>query len=122
MYKVISHVAARIADSDTSKFWPNARLAIRQAALDGSIQIYGQKSEDTGNSDATSWSGGRIPIPQAYWELADITEAATSPAHANELMSNTRPHRLSDGRFTQEKIEYYTKLTAKWSDVRQKWP
>jgi hypothetical protein len=35
MHKVISHVAARIFDSDASKFWPSARRAIRQAALDG---------------------------------------------------------------------------------------
>ena len=122
MYKVISYVASRISDNDVSKFWPVTRRAIRQAALDGRIQIYGHKSEDTGNSNATSWSLVDVPIPRAYWELADITEAATSSEYADELMHNTRPHQLSDGRFTQEKIEYYAKLMVKWGEVRQNWP
>ncbi len=122
MHEIVAHVVARIRDSDASKFWPGARRAIRQAALDGKIQIYGHKSEETGNSYATSWSLVSTVVPQGYWELADITEVATSAEHAEELMHHTRPHRLSDGRFTLQKIVYYAKLTAKWGEVIRKWP
>lgn len=122
MHEVVAHVAARIGDSDAAKFWPGARRTVRQAALDGSVQIYGHKAEETGNSYATSWSLVSTPVPRTYWELADITEIATSPQHADELLHSTRPHQLSDGRFTQERIGYYAKLTVRWSEVRQKWP
>jgi hypothetical protein len=77
--------AARITDDDASKFWPGARLAIRQAALDGKVQIYGHKSEETGNHNGTSWSLVSTEVPQGYWEFADITEVATSTEYANEL-------------------------------------
>jgi len=122
MHEVVARVAALITDNDPAKFWPATRRVIRQAALDGDVQIYGHKSEDTGGSFRTSWSLVTSPIPRTYWELADITEVATSAEHAEELMHNTRPHQLSDGRFTNEKIEYYAKLTAKRDDIRRKWP
>jgi hypothetical protein len=115
MHMVVARVAARIPNKDASKFWPGARLAIRQAALNGEIQIYGHQSEDTGNSNATSWSLVSTPVPRDYWELAEITEIATSPEHGEELLHQTRPHRLSDGRFTLQKIAYYAKLTANWA-------
>jgi hypothetical protein len=122
MHEIVAHVAARIGDGDTSKFWPGARHAIRQAALDGSVQIYGHKSEDTGSSSGTSWSLVRSPIPRAYWELADITPSATMPAHDDELRHHTFPHRLSDGRFTQKEIVFYAKLSARWPELKSRWP
>jgi hypothetical protein len=122
MHEIVAHVADRIADHDKAKLWPRARRTIRQAALDGQVQIYGHTCEDTENSNGTSWSLVSTPVPQKYWELADITEVATSPQYAEELMHHTRPHRLSDGRFTQQKIIYYAKLTAKARDVKRTWP
>jgi hypothetical protein len=122
MHEIVAHVAPRIPDTNASKCWPDARRAIRQAALKGDIQIYGHKSEDTGNPHATSWSLVSTPVPQTYWELADITPVATKPTVADELMHHTIQHQLSDGRFTQEQIAYYAKLTARWIDVKRKWP
>ena len=122
MHEVVSRVAARIGDDNSEKFWPTARRAIRQAALDGEIQIFGHKSEDTGRVNGTSWSLVSTPIPRTYWELADITETATYAGYADELMHSTREHQLSDGRFTNEKIAHYAKLTARYDEINEKWP
>ena len=116
------HVARSIDDTDATKFWPEARRVIRQAALDGEVKICGHKSEDTGNDTATSWSLVSTAIPKAYWELADINSLATAITCADQFVGHTFPHRLSDGRFTQEKIAYYAKLTANWSEVKKMWP
>jgi hypothetical protein len=120
MHKVIEHVAGRIRDTNGSKFWPEARLAIRQAALDGHVQVYGHKSENTGNTGATSWSFVSTLIPRGYWELADLTETAYA-GYAEDFLPHTREHRLSDGRFTNEKIQYYAKTSANWSEVIKTW-
>ena len=119
MHEVVAHVARSIDDTDAAKFWPEARRVIRQAALDGKIKICGHKSEDTGNDTATSWSLVSTAIPQTYWELADITAHATAMTCADQFLVHTFPHRLSDGRFTQEKIPYYAKLTANWREVKK---
>jgi hypothetical protein len=122
MYEVVAHVARWIDDTDEAKFWPEARRVIRQAALDGKIKICGHKSEETGNATETSWSLVRTAVPQAYWELAEITVLATAISWADQFVVHTGPHRLSDGRFTQEKIPYFAKLTANWSEVKKIWP
>jgi len=122
VHEIVAYVAGRIGDTNTAKCWPDARRAIRQAALDGNIRIYGCKSEDTGNSQATSWSLVRTLIPPDYWELADLTGIATAEHWEEQLTPHTFPHRLSDGRFTNEKITYYTKLQAKWDEVKKAWP
>lgn len=122
MHEVVAHVARSIDDTDAAKFWPEARRVIRQAALDGRMKICGHKSEETGNATATSWSLVSTAIPQAYWELADINSLATAITCADQFVGHTFPHRLSDGRFTQEKIPYYAKLTANWSEVKKIWP
>ena len=69
MHEIVAHVAARIADCNTADFWPIARHTIRQAALDGAVQIYGHKSEEAGNPNATSWSLVSSPIPRGYWDM-----------------------------------------------------
>ncbi len=122
MHEVIRHVAPRVNDVDASKFWPEARRAIRQAALDGRIEVYVCKSEETGNPSATSWSLVRTAIPSSYWQYADIAVLATDPAHADEFALHTFPHQLSDGRFTNEKIPYYAKSSVTWSGVTKTWP
>jgi hypothetical protein len=122
MHEVVAHVAERINDTDTAKFWPEVRRVIRQAALDGNILICGHKSEDTGNPTATSWSLVSTRVPQAYWEFADITVGATVKSSADRFGPHTLQHRLSDGRFTQEKIPYYAKLMANWSQIKEMWP
>ena len=122
MHEVVAHVAQRIDDRDNAKFWPKARRAIRQAALDGKIKICGHKSEETGNTTATSLSLVSTAVPQAYWELAEIAVGATAMTCADQFWVHTSPHRLSDGRFTNEKISYYAKLTANWSEVEKIWP
>ena len=95
MHEIVTHVARSIDDADATKFWPEARRAIRQAALDGEIKICGHKSEDTGNDTATSWSLVSTAIPKAYWELADINSLATAITCADQLVGHTFPHRLS---------------------------
>jgi hypothetical protein len=122
MHEVVAHVAQRIDDRDMAKFWPKARQVIRQAALDGKIKICGHKSEETGNTTATSWSLVSTAVPQAYWELAEIAVGATAITCADQFWVHTFPHRLSDDRFTNEKISYYAKLTATWSEVDKIWP
>lgn len=122
MHEVVARVVAKTHDDNSAKKWPDSRRAIRQAALDGEIQISGHKSEDTGGANGTSWSLVSTPIPKSYWELADITEVATYAGYADDLMHSTREHQLSDGRFTNEKISYYAKLTATRSEVEAKWP
>jgi hypothetical protein len=122
MHKVVEHVADCISDKNKSKFWPEARRAIRQAALDGQIKIYGHKSEETGNPNATSWSLVRTPIPSSYWQFADIAVLATGAGFAEEFAVHTFPHQLSDGRFTNEKIPYYAKTSANWIGIIKIWP
>jgi hypothetical protein len=122
MHEIVAHVARWTDDTDTAKFWPEARRVIRQAALDGNIKIRGHKSEETGNVTETSWSLVSTAVPQAYWELAEITVGATVKTSADQFAVHTFPHRLSDGRFTQEKIPCYAKLTANWSEVKKIWP
>jgi hypothetical protein len=122
MHRVVAHVAGRTSDKNQGQYWPDARRSIRQAALEGRIQVYGCKSEETDNPNATSWSFARTAVPPGYWELADITERATNENCADELGLHTFPHRLSDGRFTKERIAYYTKLFANWDEVKKAWP
>jgi hypothetical protein len=69
---------------------------------------------------ATLWSLVITAVPQAYWELAEIAVGATAITCADQFSVHTFPHRLSDGRFTNEKISYYAKLTANWSEVEKK--
>jgi hypothetical protein len=122
IHEVVAHAAKWIDDKDAAKYWPEARRAIRQAALDGQIKIRGHKSEETGNDSGTSWSLVSTTIPQNYWELAEIRPCASTIMFGDDLVAHTFPHKLSDGRFTQERIAYYANLTANWSEVRRTWP
>ena len=118
MFKAVQHVSWRLDDRDAAKFWPGARLAIRQAALDKKITIRGHKSSEP--MKGSRWNAVETDIPSDYWETADIMPLATSP-EGDELLTHTLPHKYSDGWYG-EKIYLYAKLRIKWPEIIEVWP
>lgn len=45
VWKAVMHVAAVLHDTESNESYPAARTAIRQAALDGHLHVYGHKSD-----------------------------------------------------------------------------
>jgi hypothetical protein len=118
VHKAVAHVASAIGDADASEYFPRARLEIRQAAFNGSVIIWGNKS-------AKKMGGGlgrnaiASPIPKEYWETAEITHMATDPLVDDHF--HTFPHRYTDGMFGEE-ISLYAKLRMNWDEIVKRWP
>jgi hypothetical protein len=118
MHEAIAWVVSCIGEEKTKEFFPQARQAIRQAAVDGEITIRGHKS--AGLMGAGGYSDVLTSIPTSYWEAAEIgvltveQEADGSPPH-------TFPHRYSGGRFG-EQIILYARLRVRWDEILRKWP
>jgi hypothetical protein len=122
MHEVIKHVATRIGDMD--KFWPKARLAIRQAAIDDRLKIHGHKSEETISTHTTSYSAVKTLIPRTYWDSVDIwITAANKDEPMDKFINHTFSHKTADGLYTTTQMTvYYAKLSANWKEVINLWP
>jgi hypothetical protein len=120
LWKALAHVRNAINDSDSKACYPAARAALRQAALDGAIHIYGHKS-DRPMGEGGNYSMVSTLIPQLYWETADIGPLATDAQFADRFDCLTFPHRMSAGKFGAE-INLYTKCTVIWDEVQKLWP
>ncbi len=119
LWKAVEHVRNAISDRNDKEVFPAARTALRQAALDGHVHIYGHKSERLMGAGG-NYSLVSTLIPQAYWEAADIGPLATDAQFADRFDCMTFPHQMSDGRFGKE-IELYAKCTVIWREVVKQW-
>ncbi|HVB18079.1 MAG TPA: hypothetical protein VNF04_16195 [Stellaceae bacterium] len=125
IYEIIAHVARRVGDADSEGFWPKARQVIREAALDKRLGLKGFRSEKEvlgGNDGMTAWHSVRSDVPNDYWINADISVLATSEEFSKRLGLNTFPQKLSNGKFTSEKIFLYAGLIGDWQEVQSLWP
>ena len=120
LWKAVEHVRGAINDRNSKDAYPAARTALRQAALDGHVRIFGHKSERPMGAGG-NYSLVSTPIPQIYWETADIGPLATDAQFADRFDCLTFPHQMSDGRFGKE-IELYAKCTVIWYEITKQWP
>lgn len=119
IHQALAHVAMVIGDTDAAKYFPRARLAVRQAAFDGLITLCGNRSRKEmgaglGKNEVAT------PIPKEYWETAEITHMATDPAVDDHF--HTFPHRFTDGIFGGTNIFLYARLRTIRREILKQWP
>ena len=119
IWKAVKHVAAVLHDTESNECYLAARTAIRQAALDGHLHVYGHKSDQPMGTGG-NYSTVSTLIPRAYWEKADLSAISTSEEFSNRFDCHTFPHKMSRGKFGAE-IELYAKCTVSWREVAKQW-
>jgi len=120
IYKAIDHIAAEIGDRDENECLPMARRALREAALNGRLQIWGRKSDSVGGN---RWNQMITPIPKEYWEKAQIGALATS--YEEMYVSGEFPHTGSqqypDGQYG-ERVHTYAQCRVSFNQILKCWP
>lgn len=118
IWEAVEWVAKAIGDGDHERCFPEARRALRQAALDGRISMFGRKEITPSYMSAPEecvevWSR----IKPDYWNDWRLTEMATGPLHDERPHTAAEPHirtGLMSGR--------YWALRVDESQVRNEWP
>jgi hypothetical protein len=107
--KAVEHVRAVIGDTNDGNCYPEARRQIRQAALEGRVEIWGRRQIPLDHMKSPL-AGSEVwtSIAPEHWEEYELSAYATDPMFANQ------PH-------TQPESWRGTNLTRHWElKVREK--
>jgi hypothetical protein len=79
MSAAIAHVRSAIHDTNVKEYWPAARLALRQRALDGALHIRGRKEmPSVYSTEGRRFRDVHEDIPRDYWRDSQIDICAGS--------------------------------------------
>lgn len=123
IWKAIVHVAEVLGDSNNERGFPDALQAMRQAAIDGRIELRGRmqlpSSADYRNSD--NYSAVYTYIPADYWRLSRIAVTAAAEFWSDNY--HTAPEStFSWGKHGRDEPNHYAALLVNWDGVVKLWP
>jgi hypothetical protein len=121
IFKVLRHVAQVTGDSDSQKFYPSTRAAIRQAAING-LTIWGRKEIALIGQD---FSDAITEIPKGYWDISTIGAMAFAEHDDNmfKTVRHTNPESGSAwGPRGYDEKKSYSDLWLNKADVLKYWP
>jgi len=87
LWKAVQHVAVCIGEATDARYFPRARAALRQKALDGKLKIRGKKQLQAGTNNFDSVY---TDVPLRYWEEFQIGPVA-AVEHTHTDMVFTMP-------------------------------
>lgn len=114
MWKAVQHIAKALGEIDPQGAYPATLDAIRQAAADGSIEIWGRRELPPPAEPGVSseiWS----PIHPMFWRTHRINSTAASPSGEEEVHSSSEP--LIIGEMNRQRS-----LQVKRSEIEKHWP
>ena len=122
MHKAVAHISDCIGDYDAKNCFPQARLVIRQNALDGKLRIRGCK-ELNKNSGATEFSAVHTMVPAEYWAKSTVGALATAGDEHAIRDTHTNPETVyAWGEKGVYEKNRYSNLLVNWIDVLKLWP
>lgn len=116
IHKAVDYVALRIDDSDSGESYPTARHALRTAAHEGRITLYGKK-KSKGKSDPSRL---RTVVPADYWDDQELTLYATASSHLHWI--HTGPELGNNKEVIGYSREQYWEVLVSMDEVRKEWP
>ncbi len=115
---MIEHVSEVIGEKNDEEILPKTRHAIRTAALNGHLRLYGCISKEV---DKAAYSSVVTEIPKEYWKSAEINAMATLEFYYDTENPLTNREKYTDGTFGSP-IYFYQNIEAYWPDVLKEWP
>lgn len=114
MWKAAKRIAKALGDADKKGGYPDTLEAIRQAALDGHIEIWGKRELPPPMEPGLS-SDEWTPINPLFWRTHQINSLAT------DKMSEGSIHSCSNPIIYGEQNSCWS-LRVRLSDIEQIWP
>lgn len=111
IWKAVERVRTVLADNDRENCYPATLVALRQAALDERITIWGRKENRPSGLKEESWRPVWTAIPAGYWEDFEFTAFVTTDEYDSEHTWNPnvagfgRGNRYRDLKVDQAEIE-----------------
>ncbi|MEK6756217.1 MAG: hypothetical protein AABZ02_08710 [Bacteroidota bacterium] len=120
IHEVIAHAARETSEVQGKEFYPLARIAVRQAAIDGSLRLRGKRQISEPHSLLT-FSSVHTDIPSSYWANSTINVLAAEAENA--ALYHTSPEAVwSWGKEGIYAKNYYAAIKADWTQVMALWP
>lgn len=113
IWKAVSHIAMVLGEADEKRLYPATRDAIRQAAAQGDIEIWGRRELPVpmeSGFPSEVWT----PINPLYWRTHIINFLAASEMWEAEIHSASEPLMIGE-------TSRYWALQVKPSDVDRFW-
>lgn len=122
-WEVVRHVGAKLGDTLENEAFAKSREAIRKALHKGYMRAEGRKEfpDSKSCSNPNSYSAIHTDIPKAYWELAEVSPLASSPAYTDRDHTSPESPQAWGPRGWDEP-NHYTDLRFSWAQVRKLWP
>lgn len=117
MWRAVEYVREIIGDTGAEHCYRETRRQIRQAALSGSIKVWGKREippQHFGSAEECKevWS----LIPPHYWDDFKLTEMATGPLYED------REHTWPDPYLSKESRNRYWALKVHQRELEAEWP
>lgn len=115
IYEAVDYVARKIDDRDSEKFYPRARHALRQAAFDRRITMYGEKELKDGYSSKLS-----TLMPHDFWSDQELNVMATGEYYIDHV--HTQPEQREGFKKLGQDREKYWGVRVSMDEVKSEWP
>jgi hypothetical protein len=116
LWQAVQHVALCIGEAKDTRYFPRARAALRQKALDGNLKIRGRKQLQAGT---TNFDSVYTEISHRYWAEFEIRPIATLE-HTDTDIVFTGP--VSGAFWHGGDQTLYADLHADQREVKRLWP
>jgi hypothetical protein len=122
IHLAIRHISERIGDTNSNKFFPDTRSALRQAAYDGDVHMRGRKQLPQPNPfGGDDFDVISTDIEKQYWAVSRLTESTTN-SQSQELHHTIPLTASAWGPKGLDERKYYKQLLVNWQDILKKWP
>jgi hypothetical protein len=115
IWQAVDHIRAVIGDNDVSNCFPATLIALRQAALNEEIEIWGRKENPPQTMKQESWRPVWTRIPADYWEEFNFTTFVTTNEYESEHTWNRDVPGFGRG-------NRYRDLKVQRTDIEKVWP
>lgn len=112
----LHRIAARIGETNSADGFPEARRQLRQAALSGQVEVWGQQQIDpTAIADINRHRDVWSPVPAGYWNDYKLSESASNRSQQDA------PH-TEDERQPNTMLGRYWNLKIHKNEINRRWP
>lgn len=115
IWKAVRQAALAIGDTDQNQSYPRARQAVRQAALEGRLEVWGQKDIPPQHYQDERHSTAWTEIKPNYWEEYELNQVATAEFHSDQ--DHTWEEDLKSRRGKR-----YWSLKVDQAEIDKEWP
>lgn len=113
IWRAVEYVASVIGDTGEQECFPSTLIAIRQAAADGRISLWGKAELETKRGHNSEIS---TPIPLEYWLGHRLNSMASGPAWSHADHTWKEPYNPNEFQHR------YYEVKANEYEIKKEWP